>query len=176
MDNSCGQELSDKIEGRNFKKFGLDMNPIVFFVSGGFILAICLYALLNLEQAYEFAILVQEIIARRLDWVFLLSSNFIVIVCIFLALSRLGTVRIGGVNCEKEFSNFAWYSMLISAGMGIGLMFWAVGEPLTHFVEEPPIFTHSEASFTAMTTTFYLWGLHPAGKLNPRQHSGFSGP
>jgi len=163
MDNSCSQELSDKIEGRNFKKFGLDMNPIVSFASGAFILAICLYALLNLEQAYDFAILIQEIIARQLDWVFIISSNFIVIVCIFLALSRLGNVRIGGVNCEKEFGNFAWYSMLISAGMGIGLMFWAVGEPLTHFIEEPPIFGHSDASFTAMATTFYHWGLHPWG-------------
>ena len=163
MNYNCGQEVSDKIEGRNLKKFGLDMNPIVFFASGAFILAICLYALLNLEQAYDFAILIQEIIARQLDWVFILSSNFIVIVCIFLALSRLGNVRIGGVNCEKEFSNFAWYSMLISAGMGIGLMFWAVGEPLTHFVNEPPIFTHSDSSFTAMATTFYHWGLHPWG-------------
>ncbi len=89
MDNSCGQELSDKIEGRNFKKFGLDMNPVVSFASAVIIIVICLYALLNLDQAYNFAILIQEIIARRLDWVFILSSNFIVIVCIFLALSRL---------------------------------------------------------------------------------------
>ena len=163
MDNSCKQELSDKIEHRNFKKFGLDLNPIVSFISGAFILLICLYALLNLEQAYQFSIYIQDLIATQLDWVFIISSNFIVIICIYLAFSKLGSVRIGGVNCEKEFGNFAWYSMLISAGMGIGLMFWAVGEPLTHFVTEPPIYDHSDASFTAMATTFYHWGLHPWG-------------
>lgn len=163
MANYCSQEFTEKVEDRNFKRFGLDMNPIVFFASGAFILLVCIYALFNLEQAYNFSIYIQELVANRLDWVFILSSNFIVIVCIFLALSRLGTVRIGGVNCEKEFSDFAWYSMLMSAGMGIGLMFWAVGEPLTHFVSEPPIFAYSDLSFTAMATTFYHWGLHPWG-------------
>ena len=53
--------------------------------------------------------------------------------------------------------------MLMSAGMGIGLMFWAVGEPLTHFVQEPPIFGGVESSVTAMASTFLHWGLHPWG-------------
>ena len=163
MDKGCSQEVSDKVSNRNFKKFGLDLNPVVTFVGGAFVILICLYALLNLDQAYDYAIWLQETIARELDWVFIISSNFVVIICIYLALSKLGNVRIGGVNCEKEFGDFAWYSMLISAGMGIGLMFWAVGEPLTHFVETPPIFDHSEASYTAMATTFYHWGLHPWG-------------
>jgi len=161
--NSCGQELQDKIGERNFKKLGLDLNPIVSFASVVFILVLCIYALLNLDQAYNFAISIQNAITTHLDWVFIISSNFIVLICIFLALSRLGNVRIGGVNCEKEFGDFAWFSMLISAGMGIGLMFWAVGEPLTHFITEPPLFAHPEASFTAMATTFFHWGLHPWG-------------
>jgi len=151
------------MSSRNFKKFGFDFNPVVSISAGAFIVVFSLYALLYLDHAFTMFILIRDSIVLYFDWVFILSSNFIVIVCLFLALSRLGTVRIGGASCEKEFSNFAWYSMLISAGMGIGLMFWAVGEPLTHFVNTPPIFNNPNASFTAMATTFFHWGVHPWG-------------
>ena len=163
MENQCGHEHQENMELRNFKKLGLDMNPVVFLASGAFILIFCIYALFNLEQAYHLSELFREFIATNLNWVFIISSNFIVIVCLYLALSKLGTVKIGGVDCKKEFDDFAWYSMLISAGMGIGLMFWAVGEPLHHFASTPPIFNHPDTSFSAMATTFYHWGIHPWG-------------
>ncbi len=163
MEQECKSEHGIKLSNRNFQKYGFDFNPVVSISAGAFIILFCLYALLNLEQAFAVSELVSDIIIHHFNWVFILSSNFLVIVCLYLALSRLGAVRIGGVNCEKEFSNFAWYSMLISAGMGIGLMFWAVGEPLTHFVNEPPIFNNPDPSLTAMATTFFHWGLHPWG-------------
>jgi choline/glycine/proline betaine transport protein/BCCT family betaine/carnitine transporter len=72
-------------------------------------------------------------------------------------------VKIGGVHSKTEFSNFAWYSMLISAGMGIGLMFWSVGEPLWHSESIPPIFQHTNTTYSAMATTFFHWGFHPWG-------------
>ena len=155
--------LGEKISSRNFKKFGFDFNPVVSIFAGAFIIVFSLYALIYLDQAFTLFMLIRDTIIYYFDWVFILSSNFMVIVCLFLALSRLGTVRIGGVDSEKEFSNFAWYSMLISAGMGIGLMFWAAGEPLTHLENTPPIFNNPNASFTAMATTFFHWGIHPWG-------------
>lgn len=148
---------------RNFTGLGLNMNPVVSLASGVFILIASLFALLRLDQAGAFLEQVNDLVIARFDWVFVLSSNVFILVCLGLALSRLGRVRIGGVGSRPEFSDFAWYSMLISAGMGIGLMFWAVGEPLTHAMVEPPIFGGSSPEVAAMATTFLHWGLHPWG-------------
>ena len=100
-------------------------------------------------------------IVSNMDWVFILAGNFFVILAIYLAVSKLGRIRIGGLQAKPKFSNFAWYAMLISAGMGIGLMFWAVGEPLTHLNVTPPIFNNPDAPAQAMAATFLHWGLHP---------------
>ena len=153
----------NRMSQRNFTGFGLNMNPVVSIASGLFILLFSLYALINLEQINQLFYNLNQYIVTYFDWVFILSSNLFIVVCIGVAISRFGQVKIGGVESQPEFSNFAWYSMLMSAGMGIGLMFWAVGEPLTHFVQEPPIFDGVESSVTAMASTFLHWGLHPWG-------------
>ncbi len=163
MDLKDSQEVDDRIIRRNVQKYGINLNPYVSIITAVLVVAFCLYALLNLEQASKMFQIAYDYIATNFDWVFIISSNFFVLVCLYFSLSRLGQVRIGGVDCKPEFSNFAWYSMLISAGMGIGLMFWAVGEPLTHFLEAPPIFQNADSSYAAMATTFYHWGLHPWG-------------
>ena len=152
-----------KLEERNFTKFGLNSNPVVSLTSGLFILIFSGYALFNLEKANQMLQWLNEAIVTNFDWLFIMASNFFVLVCLYLAISKLGNVRIGGVDSKPEFSNFAWYSMLISAGMGIGLMFWAVGEPLTHFVKAPPIFEGADPAVSAMAATFFHWGLHPWG-------------
>ncbi len=151
------------IQTRNYTGFGLNMNPVVSVASGLFILLFSLYALFRLEQVNRLFQSLNHFVVSHFDWIFILSSNIFILVCIGLALSRLGHVKIGGLDSEPEFSNFAWYSMLISAGMGIGLMFWAVGEPLTHYVEETPVFGGSDAAVSAMASTFLHWGLHPWG-------------
>ncbi len=163
MDLKDSQEVDDRIIQRNVQKYGINLNPYVSVITAVLVIAFCLYALLNLEQASKMFQIAYDYIATNFDWVFIISSNFFVLVCLYFSLSRLGQVRIGGVDCKPEFSNFAWYSMLISAGMGIGLMFWAVGEPLTHLMEAPPIFQNADSSYAAMATTFYHWGLHPWG-------------
>ena len=157
------KKLDDKLYSRNFTKLGLDMNPVVSLGSGLFLLLFSGYALFNLENASVVFENVKNTIISRGDWVFIFSSNFFILVSLYLAFSKLGEVRIGGVHSEPEFNNFSWYSMLISAGMGIGLMFWAVGEPLYHFIDTPPIFNGSPGDYRAMATTFFHWGLHPWG-------------
>lgn len=156
-------ELQQKLYSRNFTKHGMDMNPVVTISAGVFILIFALYAMINLDHANHVFEITKNFIITRFDWVFILSSNFFIAVCLFFAFSKLGNVKIGGVNSETEFSNFAWYSMLISAGMGIGLMFWAVGEPLYHSQFAAPIFANEEIAYSAMATTFFHWGLHPWG-------------
>lgn len=148
---------------RNFTKFGLDINLMVSIISGLFILIFSGYALLNLEHANELFNRMYTSIINNWDWLFLLGSNFFIGVCLYLAFSKLGNVRIGGMYAKAEFTNFSWYSMLISAGMGIGLMFWAVGEPLTHSEITPFIYQSDSSISSAMAATFFHWGLHPWG-------------
>ncbi|MFZ5967173.1 MAG: BCCT family transporter [Bacillota bacterium] len=155
--------MEEKLYSRNFKRWGMDMNPVVSLGAGMIVLLFSGFALLNLEQAKVVFAGVKDAIVGNFDWLFILSSNFFIGISLFLAFSRLGSVRIGGVNAEPEFSNFAWYSMLISAGMGIGLMFWAVGEPLYHAAFTPPIFKDVNGMKQALATTFFHWGLHPWG-------------
>ena len=152
-----------KLEARNFTKFGLNANPVVSLGSAIFLLLFTVFALTNLERANFILEEIKASILSNFDWLFILSSNVFVLICIYLAISKLGHVRVGGVDSKPEFSNFAWYSMLISAGMGIGLMFWAVGEPLTHFYTDLPIFEGNDPAVSAMATTFFHWGLHPWG-------------
>ena len=157
------KKVEEKLYERNIVRYGINLNPVVSISSAALIILFSVYALLNLEQANQLFEQMYDFIVTHLDWVFIISSNFFVLACLYLALTRLGQVRIGGVDCKPEFSNFAWYSMLISAGMGIGLMFWAVGEPLHHYMEAPPVFADADPAFSAMATTFYHWGLHPWG-------------
>ena len=86
---------------------------------------------------------------------------------VLFAFSRFGNIRIGGADAKPEFSNFAWYAMLMSAGMGIGLMFWSVAEPIFHYGSPSPMFNTqagtAEAAQAAFAVTYYHWGLHPWG-------------
>jgi choline/glycine/proline betaine transport protein/BCCT family betaine/carnitine transporter len=159
VDNSHKKELFS----RNFTKFGLDMNPVVSILSGLIVIAFSGFALTNLEYANTVFSKLKATIITNFDWLFILSSCLFIIMCLFLAFSKFGKIRLGGKDIKPEFSNFAWYSMLISAGMGIGLMFWSVGEPLYHNKYLPPIFQSGDTVTSALSTTFFHWGFHPWG-------------
>ncbi len=161
------ETLEEKLYSRNFKKWGFDLNPFVSFIAGGLILLLTIYAFISnlgwfgLAPAIEVFERMTMFIVDYFDWVFIFTTNFFIILAIYLAFSRLGRVRIGGLKSKPEFTNFAWYSMLISAGMGIGLMFYAVGEPLSHIEQIPPIYRGDNEAIGAMASTFLHWGLHP---------------
>lgn len=160
-------KLSEKIErklhSRNFTKFGFDLNPVVSGVAGFIIFLFSVFAFLDLEQANKVFAWLNSTIVNNFDWLFLLSTNLFILVSLGFAFSKLGKIRLGGVGTKPEFDDFSWYSMLISAGMGIGLMFWSVGEPLYHKNIAPPIFQSSDSTTQALATTFFHWGVHPWG-------------
>lgn len=163
MSHKLEKTAEEKLYSRNFTKMGMDLNPVVSIGAGVIIFAFSLFSFVDLERANLIFNNINSAIVSNWDWLFILSSNIFIIISIMIGLSRLGNVRIGGVEAEPEFSNFAWYSMLISAGMGIGLMYWAVGEPLYHITDVPPIFSSENSDAQAMATTFFHWGLHPWG-------------
>ncbi|MFE0694062.1 BCCT family transporter [Streptomyces sp. NPDC058869] len=97
-------------------------------------------------------------------WAFMLAASGFVIFALWLAVSRYGKITLGQENEGPEFRTISWIAMMFSAGMGIGLMFWGVSEPLAHFRTPPPgtdPANASEAMQTAMATTLFHWTLHP---------------
>jgi glycine betaine transporter len=100
----------------------------------------------------------------NLGWLFVLASAAFVVFSAFLAFTRYGNIRLGPDDSVPEFSTFSWVSMMFATGMGIGLMFWGVAEPLTH-LNQPPLGRSEpgspEAATQAMEYSFFHWGFHP---------------
>jgi len=104
---------------------------------------------------------VQNWISNNFGWFLILAVNVYLFLALYFAFSKAGRIRLGGRNAVPEFSRGAWFSMLFSAGMGIGILFWSVAEPIFHFTD-PPVGEAGTiaAAQQAMKTTFLHWGLH----------------
>lgn len=152
--------LKTELHDRNFTKFGLDLNLSVSLMSALVLVAFSIYAFTNLDKAAEQLNGFKGMIIKNFDLVFMIAANFFIVALIVLAFSKAGRIRLGGEDARPQFSRFSWYAMLISAGMGIGLMFWSVGEPIYHAASSP-IFQSDNATHTALATTFFHWGIHP---------------
>ena len=102
-------------------------------------------------------------ITTNFGWLYLWVVLGLVIVAALLAFSRYGSLKLGGENDEPEFSLGSWFAMLFAAGMGIGLVFWGVAEPLSHYGAPPPGIAPRtpEAANAAMRYSFFHWGFHP---------------
>jgi choline/carnitine/betaine transport len=101
---------------------------------------------------------------KNLGWMFVVLASAFVVFVIWLAASRFGSIPLGSDDEEPEFRTVSWVAMMFSAGMGIGLMFFGVSEPLSHFVQPPPgtgAAGNPQAVQTAMATTLFHWTLHP---------------
>jgi len=141
----------------------MDLNPYVFFVSAAIILSFVVASFIFLEQMSQVFDAMQAWIANQTGWLFVLGMNVILVYVFFLLFSRYGYIRLGGPNAEPEFALPAWFAMLFSAGMGIGLLFYGVAEPMYHLVSPPhgAEAGSAEAAQDAIGTTFLHWGLHP---------------
>lgn len=151
----------------NWTGFGFDLHPQVSFVAGGLVLLFILLTVIFNEQSAVFFQNLLDGIGNTFGWLYILAANFFVIVMILIAASNFGKIKIGGPDALPEFSTFSWYAMLISAGMGIGLMFWSVAEPVFHYMQPSPMFDISpespQSSQVALGLTYFHWGLHPWG-------------
>lgn len=139
----------------------MQVNPPVFFISAALILAFVLFGALFPEQAGRTFDALQAKIVHDFGWFYILSVALFLIFVIFLMLSRYGDVKLGPDDSEPEYSYLSWFAMLFSAGMGIGLLFFGVAEPIQHYAK-PPVGDGStvESARQAMVLTFFHWGLH----------------
>lgn len=126
------------------------------------ILGVALFSILLPKQAESVFNAIQSGIIGGLGWYYVILVAAFVIVAIVFAVSKFGDIKLGKDDDEPEFSLLSWFSMLFAAGMGIGLVFYGVGEPLTHFLEPRPGVTGSQQSLAqqAMSQTYLHWGLH----------------
>ncbi len=132
----------------------------VFFISAGLIVLVCVYgAGFSAHAAVTFDA-VQTWLLTNFGWFYMASIAFFFGFVIYLAFSRFAHVKLGPDDSEPDYSYLSWFSMLFSAGMGIGLLFFGVSEPLTHFAQPPTgIGGTAQAAGRAMEITFFHWGL-----------------
>jgi BCCT family betaine/carnitine transporter len=163
----------------NVGPFGLDIHNRVFAVSGLAVIAFVLLTLLFHNQVEPMFGSIRSWLTTNLSWFFLSAGNIFVIVCLGLIVSPLGRIRLGGTEATPDYSYTAWFSMLFAAGMGIGLMFYGVSEPLSHFgssfagistengvrTDWAPLGAAAgdaeAAARLGMAATIYHWALHP---------------
>jgi BCCT family betaine/carnitine transporter len=169
----------DNIEGQ-IGPFGFDIHNPVFLVSGLSVVIFVFYTLALPEQAGALFAWLFAATTQGFDWFFLGAANVFVLFCLFLIVSPWGGVRIGGADATPDYSYAGWFAMLFAAGMGIGLMFYGVSEPLSHFstsyggtaIGEDGMRTdwaplagaagdEAAAIRLGMAATIFHWGLHP---------------
>ena len=163
----------------NVGPFGLDIHNRVFAVSGLLVVAFVVLTLAFQNQVEPMFTAMRGWLTSNLDWFFISAGNVFVLVCLGLAISPLGKVRLGGTEATPDYTYLGWFSMLFAAGMGIGLMFFGVSEPLSHFgsafggtamengvrTDWAPLGAAAgdaeAATRLGMAATIYHWALHP---------------
>lgn len=158
----------DEPEGRKgvLAKLKADVAPRVFWPAAIFIVVFVLLAMIWPEDLYNGMLESQGWIVRWFGPYYTLTVTGFVAFSLWVGLSRYGNIKLGKDDDEPEFSLVSWFTMLFAAGMGIGLVFWGVAEPLNHFAGIPNRASGIEAmdeqgAQDALVLTFLHWGLHP---------------
>ncbi|WIB33249.1 MULTISPECIES: BCCT family transporter [unclassified Curtobacterium] len=134
----------------------------VFWPAAVIVLGFVVWTLIAPGSAESAFNALQSGIVSNFSWYYVLIAAFFVAFSIFVGFSKFGDIKLGKDQDEPEFSTGSWFALLFAAGMGIGLVFYGVSEPLSHFADPRPGVTGNEASLAqqAMTQTFLHWGLH----------------
>ena len=154
-----GSETADASVGGGLKRVGVRTDRVVFSAAAAAVSAIVVWGLVapdNLDTTTGKAL---DWLVTDMGWLFVLSASGFVLFSLWLAFSKFGQIPLGKDGEQPEFRTVSWIAMMFSAGMGIGLMFFGVAEPLAHYVTPPP--GSSGGIGTAMATTMFHWSLHP---------------
>lgn len=138
-------------------------NNSVFYISLIITIVIVGWGIIGSESFANFANSLLNYLTTNFGWAYLISMFLFIVFSVALALSKYGKIKLGSDDSKPEYSNASWFAMLFGAGMGIGLVFWGVAEPISHFVA-PPVGLEpgtAEAANFAMRASFKHWGFHP---------------
>ncbi|HSH57778.1 MAG TPA: BCCT family transporter [Halomonas sp.] len=136
----------------------------LLIVSSTLIALLLLFVGLRGEAATTLFTSLQNSLASATGWLLIFIMNAVLLFALYLLFTPLARIRLGGPDARPEFSRLDWFGMLFAAGMGIGLLFYSVSEPLQHFASfRPYLGTDAQAAQLSMELTFLHWGLHPWG-------------
>lgn len=152
------RELRQELFNRNFVKWGFDMNLFVSLAAallvGGFIA----FTLIQPDLAAETFSQMNSLLNQKFNWLYIFTINAAVVFLLVMGFSKLGKIRLGGFTAKPEYSNFSWYAMLFSAGIGIGIFFYGVAEPIYHL--SIPEALQSGSAFDNFKMMYLHWGAH----------------
>src|SRR5690606_26792571 len=126
------------------------------------VLIISLWGIISPETFGDIANKIFNFLTTQFGWFYLISMFFFVAFMLIIAFSKYGSIKLGPDDSKPEYSFITWFAMLFCAGMGIGLVFWGVAEPLNHFMNPMGVeAATSEAANFAIFSSFLRWGIHP---------------
>ncbi|MCB9782389.1 MAG: BCCT family transporter [Candidatus Omnitrophica bacterium] len=138
------------------------MEPWVFLPSAAAVILFVAFGALFTDTARSMFQALQDGIVETMGWFYILSTTLLLVFVVWLMFSRFGRIRLGGEDSRPEFGYLTWFCMLLSAGMGIGIVFFGAAEPLLHYIDPPNAEGRTpQAIREAMRFTFFHWGLHP---------------
>ena len=143
---------------------GSGLDTILFVVTAAIALAFVAWGFADASSLGSASTSALGWVEHNTGWLFVLLASGFVVYVLWLAAGKYGRIPLGADDEEPEFKTVSWVAMMFSAGMGIGLMFYGVSEPLSHFITPPPgtVEGNSDAALqTAMATTLFHWTLHP---------------
>ena len=150
-----------KKEGEEIRRPRIQINPPVFFISSVLAVLFVLFAVIAPEAAGELFSNIQAWVTHSAGWFYVISVAGFLVFVVLLAISDYGRIKLGPDHSQPDYSYTSWFAMLFSAGMGIGLMFFGVAEPVMHYVSPPVGLGETPAAAReAMKITFFHWGVH----------------
>ncbi len=152
------QQLKKELYEKNFTKFGLDLRLPTTLMTVAILLIYFSYTFLNKEVVFSQVADLKDYIVTNFSLVFIYTVNLSILTLVIFAIpKKISSIKIGGKEAVPEFSNIAWYSMLFSAGVGIGLLFYGVYEPLVHM--NAPLFSSGSDAVKGITVSVFHWSL-----------------
>ena len=122
----------NKLYSRNYTGFGLDMNVFVSVVSALLVLAFSIFTIVKPELSASFFSKTNDALNQHFNWLYIITINAALVFMLFIGFSKFGNIRLGGYTTKPEFSDLSWFAMMFSAGVGIGIFFYGIAEPIYH--------------------------------------------
>src|SRR5699024_3446664 len=156
--------MSSKITRRESASrfLGLVVNKRVFIAAASVLIFSIAFTLLFEEQADYYFEVAQSYVSSHAGWIYTLAANIFIVFCLYIAFSKYGNIRIGGAKARPEFSIWAWFAMLFSAGIGNGLVLFSIADPIRDFINPPRLAGADPALIAqeAINFSFLHHGLH----------------
>ena len=166
--------MNDMTSGRAKTGFWAGIHPGMGIASKAMIFAFVVFTALNVELAGSLYSAVRGWVEATLSWYYITAVTIMLFACFFLMFSRYGSIRLGDDDSRPEFRNFSWFAMLFSAGVGIGILFFGIAEPMFYFDNTEPwsypnnpfadqigaTEMNEQRAIAAMRVTYFHWGFH----------------